>query len=201
MLNPNSKKSTRISVPRKQPTAEGERLQMPSPYSGLVFVGKLLFVALFALIIANAVTRTIVFTPVDGNSMQPTYHPAQMLVTYTKKAPVSYERGDIVVCWVTRTDSSGEPNRHPIIKRVIGLPGDVITYDSDLHTMTVNGNPLDESYIAQDAKDSGFVWELGEYSVPAGHIFVMGDNRNHSYDSRKCGAIAYNDIFGYVLGT
>jgi signal peptidase I len=81
------------------------------------------------------------------------------------------ERGDIIVFRKPEVN-----NDKPLIKRVIGLPGEVVTIDRG--TVYVNSTPLDEPYL----KDIP-VYIMAGYSIPENHYFVLGDNRNASYDS------------------
>lgn len=109
---------------------------------------------------------------VEGPSMRPTLVNSERLVVnkfiYRFRTP---ERGDIIVF---RYPS--DPSRD-FIKRVIGIPGDTIEIKDG--RVFVNGQLLNESYILEKTR--------GSYSlatVPEGHIFVMGDNRNNSEDTR-----------------
>ena len=93
------------------------------------------------------------------------------------------QRGDIVV--FTRPDESDTPLEDEsdinIIKRVVGLPGDTVEVrDTKLF---INNQPLDEEYARWE---EGGIREgnFGPEKVPAGHIFLLGDNRDHSRDSR-----------------
>jgi signal peptidase I len=120
------------------------------------------------------------------------------------------ERGDVVVF---RLPSDPSVN---YIKRVIGLPGDSIRYDR--HELTINGEPV--TYLqAPDATvlDPRYVEQIGEraheilitnpantrndgvYEVPAGHYFVMGDNRDNSRDSRFIDAIPETHLVGEAV--
>jgi signal peptidase I len=92
------------------------------------------------------------------------------------------KRGDIVVL---ATDPVG-----PIIKRVIAVGGDTVDIDFEKHTVSVNGKILDEPYIKEPTSEQGDV--AFPQKVPEGHAFVMGDNRNDSFDSRF-GAIGMVD--------
>lgn len=75
------------------------------------------------------------------------------------------------------------------VKRVIGLPGDVLEMkDGYIYR---NGEKLDPDYIAEPMETNG-----NTYVVPEGHIFCMGDNRNNSADSRYYGAFSMNNFFG-----
>ena len=101
------------------------------------------------------------------------------------------ERGDIAV-FKTPSD-----NRTDFIKRVIGLPGDTISVRAD-HLVYVNGQPLLEDYIAAAPRN---VYPLGggEYTVPPGMIFVLGDNRNNSQDSRSFSAVPLDNVIGKAV--
>jgi signal peptidase I len=101
------------------------------------------------------------------------------------------ERGDIVVF---------EPpfsSDKPFVKRVIGLPGDTIAIRED-HRVYVNGQVLEEDYIAAPPQNL-FPSGGGSYTVPPGMIFVMGDNRNNSQDSRYFSAVSLDSVIGKAV--
>ena len=87
----------------------------------------------------------------------------------------------------------------PLVKRVIAKGGDTISIDYDAGTVEVNGERLQEDYIAAPTH-LGYDVEF-PYTVPEGTVFVMGDNRNESLDSRSSyvGCIDERDILGKVL--
>jgi len=122
-------------------------------------------------------------TWVHGQSMEPNLHTDQRLivekVSYPLRGP---RRGDIVVVQVDGYDV-------PPIKRVIGLPGETIEIREG--HVWVDGRSLDEDYLA-DIEQGDF----GPYTVPAGHVFVMGDNRNVSGDSRLFGSVPLTNVWG-----
>ena len=125
--------------------------------------------AILALLIMTFVARA--FT-VDGPSMLPTLHDGERLMvdklTYRFREP---QRGEIVVFRYP-----ADPREH-FIKRIIGLPGDVVEIRAG--RVYVNGSALDESYLATPT------WgQFGPVRVPAGRYFVLGDNRTNSEDSR-----------------
>ncbi|MBQ9901525.1 MAG: signal peptidase I [Clostridia bacterium] len=117
---------------------------------------------------------------VSGPSMNPTLYSGDRIVLnslfYTP------ENGDIVV--IT------QPNSHdnePLIKRVIAVEGQTISIDAESDTVTVDGVKLNEPYIFdQDIQRSGEAYEY-PLTIPKGKVFVMGDNRNDSFDSRDPG--------------
>ena len=130
-----------------------------------------------ALAIALAVTlllRAFVvdFVRVEGPSMEPNLLTGERLMVnrfiYRFKDPV---RGQIVIC--TFPDAPGL-----YVKRVIGLPGETIQVQDGV--CYVDGQPLDEPYIKETMLE-----DFAAYTVPEDTVFVMGDNRNDSMDSRK----------------
>ena len=94
------------------------------------------------------------------------------------------ERGDVVVFKLPR-DSSTD-----YIKRLIGLPGDTVQGQNG--QVLINGEPLDEPYLDEGVTTGDF----DPVEVPEGHLFMMGDNRGDSRDSRFFGPIAEETIVG-----
>lgn len=147
-------------------------------------------------------------TKVSGHSMDPTLHDNQRVFVSKISHTFSYEPnyGDIVII-DSRVDLkrslkndlldspllslfSRSDDRHIWIKRVIGKPGDVLEYKD--HQIYRNGEPLDEPYLNEKMReDASRTW-----TVPADHIFVMGDNRNNSMDSRVIGFIPLDHVLG-----
>lgn len=96
-------------------------------------------------------------------------------------------RGDVVV-FVRREDEPGQ--YRDLIKRVVGLPGDTVQARDNV--VSVNGSTMVEPYLDPGITTSDF----GPVVVPEDQIFVMGDNRNDSYDSRNFGTIEEDRIVG-----
>lgn len=123
---------------------------------------------------------------VEGGSMLPTLHDKERLVItklfYKPKAK------DIVVV------KSHALGKH-IIKRVIAVPGDVIDLDAQTGDVTVNGEVLDEPYIKEKLRSTGNA-NAYPLEIPEDYVFVMGDNRNNSQDSRNLGLVAFDDVVG-----
>jgi signal peptidase I len=95
------------------------------------------------------------------------------------------ERGDIVVF------RSTEGGNEDLIKRVVGLPGDTVEVRDG--ALFVNGEPREEPYLNKRFPDSGF---YGPATVPPNHLFMMGDNRANSRDSRFFGPVPFENIEG-----
>ena len=122
---------------------------------------------------AIAVLVATLFLPVlriYGSSMTPTLSDGDIVVSVKGG---EYSRGDVVAFWF---------NNKILVKRVVALPGEWVDIAED-GTVSVNGRPLEEPYLTEKA--------LGEcdlelpYQVPDGRLFVMGDHRSTSQDSRS----------------
>ncbi|WLD95132.1 signal peptidase I [Alkalihalobacillus sp. AL-G] len=152
---------------------------------------------LIALVIAAGI-RYFIFAPiiVDGESMMPTLHHQDMLIvnklSYTIGEP---ERFDIIVFHA--------PEGKDYIKRIIGLPGDKIEYKDD--KLYVNEKAIPEPYLKeykQALSEGNLTYnfeldnQIGQATVPEGHVFVMGDNRRHSKDSRNIGTVSLEGVIG-----
>ncbi|TDL35362.1 signal peptidase I [Jeotgalibacillus sp. S-D1] len=135
---------------------------------------------------------------VEGVSMQPTLQDGNKLVINKIGYQVGdLERFDVIVFHANESED--------YVKRIIGLPGDEVTYVDD--QLYINGEAYDEPYLNEfresntDERLTGdFTLEelTGETVVPEGEIFVMGDNRKESLDSRIFGFVDQDSIVGKV---
>lgn len=167
-----------------------------------------------ALLIFVAVRSVVLNFRVDGLSMEPSLDTGQMLLV-NRQVYFNFDANDVLNL-VPFVEREGEhivyplhpPQRgdvvvfdppigrtsKPYIKRVIGLPGETITIHDG--RVFVDGDPLDEPYIQGTATS----WPNGdpnrEVVVSKDHLFVMGDNRNNSTDSRSFGVISNDDLIG-----
>ena len=129
---------------------------------------------------------------IQGESMSPTFNNGSIILV--EKYSKTYDYNDIVVVDPEHYDTQ-------IIKRIIGLPGDVINIDFDNNTVYRNGELLIEPYIAENTTleyDTKF-----PLTVPEGEVFLLGDNRNHSIDSRssKIGTVPIDHIISKYVTT
>lgn len=179
---------------------------------------------LLAVIIA-IVINTYIFriSKVDGDSMLQTYHSGETV--FVSKLPYVFgevDRNDVIILDSTlekRTFFTDvyeslkynalsyklfdveQPKKY-FIKRVIAVGGDTLQIKED--GVYVNGKLLDEPYVNNERKPiyTSVSEELKNgVTVPDDHIFVMGDNRNVSKDSRNIGFVPVNDVLGKVIGT
>lgn len=127
---------------------------------------------------------------VNGESMNPTLNDGDWLTV--SAINMDFERGDIVV--ITQPNAINEP----LIKRIIAVGGDTLDIDFNTNEVIVNGEVLDEPYIMAPTASRGDFHK--PIRIPEGYVFVMGDNRNNSLDSRfnSIGIIDERYILGVV---
>lgn len=154
--------------------------------------------AIVIAVVLAFLIRTYIFTPivVDGESMMPTLLDHERIILNKFGTDIdNIHRFDVVVFHATET--------RDYIKRVIGLPGDHIEYKNDV--LFINGKKYNEPYLDEykaqmdgEPLTEDFTLEkvTGGKTVPEGQLFVMGDNRQNSLDSREIGTISIDKIVG-----
>ncbi len=145
------------------------------------------------LLIISLFTFVIRITVVDGESMERTlFHGDIVLVRSLAYTP---EQGDIVVL----TKTSFRPQS--IIKRVIAVEGQRVDVDYAASTVFVDGEPVEEPYIWEIMEMPWWGEGVNHLTVPEGCVYVMGDNRNNSSDSRlpDIGVVDERCIIGRAL--
>ena len=160
--------------------------------------------AIAVAVVLVVIVRWLLFAPfiVDGPSMEPNFWTGERLIVnkilYDFRDP---EAGEVVVFHVPAENRD-------LIKRVIAVAGDTVQYTGD--DLYINGNKVEEPYIQEaidqahaegklynDDEGRNYPNEMNtETTVPEGHIFVMGDHRNNSTDSRALGFIPLEDVIG-----
>ena len=146
---------------------------------------------LIAIAIFGLMHLTVQNYIVQGACMEPNVENSEWIVvnkaTYFFSEP---ERGDVVVFWPPF------PNKEPYIKRVIGLPGEVVKMeDGQVFIKKVGSEefiPLEEEYVIPKLPH----YEPLVKTIPENEYFVLGDNRNHSSDSRSWGTFPGENIIG-----
>ena len=177
---------SQIRYLRERAEEQYESMRGTRAYRNAEFLLYIVVVVLIALTIRAFIAEP---TRVDGDSMIPTLiHNEDMLVekmTYWFNDPL---RGDIIICFYPGYTES-------CVKRVIGLPGETVAVKDGV--ITINGNPIDESPYWKGE----IIGDVDPVTVGAREVFVVGDNRNGSKDSRNpsVGCIPYAKVVGRVV--
>jgi signal peptidase I len=133
---------------------------------------------------------------VPSSSMEPTLKPGDRIVaeklSYLLGDP---DRGDLVVFESGAPGWEGGPGERYYVKRVLAVAGDEVSCCDKLGRNLVNGSPRTEQYADRDANKRN---KFEKVTVPEGHLFVVGDNRDDSYDSRFRGPVPANKVVGRV---
>lgn len=158
-----------------------------------------------ALVIA-LVIKTFLFQAfyIPSESMKPTLNVGdRVLVNKLSYRVHDVNRGDIVVFETPPKAKDANGKIKDLVKRVVGLPGETVETHSGI--VFVNGHQLAEPYLRNGVKtcalnsDPGTCGDVPATTVPSGDVFVMGDNRTASKDSRAFGAITESSIVGRVF--
>ena len=149
-----------------------------------------------AVVLFNCVAR---LTRVDGSSMDNTLQDGEIMLIWS--LGYTPKQGDIVVLNKTPVLLTGWTEPRAIVKRVIATGGQTVDIDYMAGLVYVDGQPLDEPYLPEEMYLPGPTMQQTHWEVPEGSIFVMGDNRNHSTDSRdiQLGPIDTDYILGRAV--
>lgn len=173
-----------IKSPENAPAAEPLR---ESTVSGLYdWISAAIFSLMLVTLVFSFCFRIV---EVDGDSMNPTLWNTERLIT--SRLAYAPQRGDIVII--------NRYTKEPLVKRIIAVGGDRLRIDED-GGVYVNGEKLNEPYIEGITYPLGFGTE--EQVVPEGCVFVMGDNRQNSTDSRymdQVGFVKESDLIGKAV--
>ena len=147
------------------------------------FVGIVLLSFIVGIFISQ---NTFSRVTVSGHSMDNTLYDGQQLCV--NHLPLtSYNRGDVIIAYENGTI---------IVKRLIGLPGDVVVFEGD--SLLVNGEVVQEPYVTDINYNKGIL--NNRVTLGEDEYIVLGDNRDVSTDSRYFGAISRSNIKGKVVG-
>ncbi|WP_207876602.1 signal peptidase I [Clostridium sp. HV4-5-A1G] len=153
-----------------------------------IYIIYILIIFGLAFILQSYVFSRVV---VSGPSMQPTFNNNDVIFIEKVSTEIGYiNRGEIIVF-----NSHRESNSN-YIKRVIGIAGDKIRIKNS--KVYLNGKLLSEDYLPKGTDTESNSINT-EYIVPNGYVFVLGDNRGNSTDSRILGPISVRDITGHVV--
>lgn len=170
-----------------QSPAQRPRLRRPGFISEIIQT--IIFIVAATVLFDMAIPRSLV----DGSSMEPTFQDGnRLIVSRLHYLAGGTQRGDIIVF-----NSLEAPPEQGVmlIKRVIGLPGETVTMRDG--QVSIDGNLLVEEYIREACLE--YRCPDQEWVLADDEYFVMGDNRNHSRDSRRFGPVAYDKIVGMVV--
>jgi len=143
---------------------------------------------LFLALVVFALLRQVMQNyRIEGPSMQPNLWEGQFLiVNRLAYRTAEIQRGDIVVL------NHPTAARHDLIKRVVGLPGEHLELIRG--QVWIDGQPIDEPYVQEPS-----LYSQAAVTIPSDHVFVMGDNRNNSNDSRRWGSLSIRSIVGKAV--
>lgn len=193
-----------------QPAAPAPTKQQSRSRDNWHSVLSTLLVLIIAPLIAIFLTMFVFQSyQVDGPSMETTLHNNDRLIvwklprTWARITHHTYvpKRGDVVVFTDPRLGQFGQDPEKQLIKRIIGLPGDKVVVSGGVVTIynTKNPNGFQPDKTLPYGKVIPTTMVDGEWTITTGHVFVMGDNRGNSLDSRLFGPVDASNIIGKLI--
>lgn len=162
---------------------------------GLAILCGLLLFFWFTNIQKNSSMSGVKTAQMGGNSMYPLFSDKDTMKISTSVDKAALKHGDIVVFNINDPAYPAKTS----VKRIIGVAGDKVKIAGGF--VLLNGNKLDEPYLAKEGVTRGdkFLKEGVEYTIPPNELFVLGDDRLRSYDSRMGGFVKVDDVWAIVL--
>jgi signal peptidase I len=133
-------------------------------------------------------SQDVEFRYIPSVSMEPTLLINDRLAIKKVHPPIALRRNQLIIFTLPKAAHI----KDVLIKRLIGLPGDTIEIKEG--EVLLNGKPLNETYTACSSD-----YTMARRTVPQGHYFVLGDNRNKSYDSYSWGFLPKENVIGYAI--
>lgn len=172
----------------------------------------MVIVAIAVLVALGIRTFVVQAFYIPSGSMEPTLGIGNRILVDKLSYDFGKVRAGNIVVFRTPPTDTADPNIKDLVKRVVGLPGQTVSSAPDGQVL-IDGRPLPEAYLAPSYRTGPGAGPgicaihsqnlpcspAGTYLVPPGHYFVMGDNRNDSYDSRYFGPISSSLIVGKVV--
>jgi signal peptidase I len=153
------------------------RIASPVRHTRLWIIGAMLVLGVVVAVLLRTFVIATYYVP--SASMEPTIQPGQHILVDKLGGASSVHRGDVVV--FSGLDSFSQSSASDLVKRVIGVGGDHVVCCTAAGRITVNGFALDETYVLPGDVPSTIRFDV---VVPEGHLWVMGDDRSDSFDSR-----------------
>lgn len=170
-----------------EPVDEDRRRRTSRSLRSVVEWGAVIVGALVIALVVKVFLIQAFYIP--SESMVPTLMVGDRVLVNKLDADVSsIDRGDVIV--FDRPGGAGADGISELIKRVIALPGETVAAEDG--RVTIDGEVIDEDYLPDEVTTGTF----GPETVPSGHVWVMGDNRGFSDDSRRFKFIPEEDIVG-----
>jgi signal peptidase I len=188
ILKPEAAPSTDFALTAAEPVVESPPVEAAGPPMAWLLLRELVETVVLSLVIFLLIRMVVQNYRIESHSMLPNFHEGQFILVNKLAFKLGEPtRGEVIVF------HNPANNDEDYIKRVIGLPGDTVEMQGD--TVYINGEALPQPYQT-NLLNSGY--SFGPTTVPADHLFVMGDNRPNSRDSRypEVGPVSEDLIVG-----